>query len=55
MAQPNQPNEKTRPAQQTGEENGRIKQPQQMDRNMADDDTARGSEPETRGTSGRRG
>ena len=36
-------NEKKSPAQQAGEENGRIKRPQQTDRNMADDDTARRS------------
>lgn len=48
-------NEKKSPAQQAGEENGRIKRPQQTDRNMADDDTARGSEVETRNASNRRG
>ena len=35
------------PAHQTGEEKGKIKQPQQTDRNMADRDLPRGSEPET--------
>ena len=55
MTQPDQPNEKKSPAQQVNEDKGRIKQPQQTDRNMADTDTARGSEMETRGSSGRRG
>ena len=36
------------PAQQAAEENGKIKRPQQTDRNMADEDTARGSEVATR-------
>lgn len=49
-----QPNENTSPARQTGEEKGRIKQPQQTDATMAERDLPRGSEPETRGTSGRR-
>ncbi len=47
MAKPAKP-ENQSPAQQTGEEHGRIKRPQQTDRNMADDDTARGSEVATR-------
>ena len=52
MSKPGQ-NESRSPAQQTGEEHGTIKSPQRTDRDMQD--TARGSEPETRGTSGRRG
>jgi len=47
MAKPDNP-ENQSPAQQTGEEHGRIKRPQQTDRNMADDDIARGSEVATR-------
>jgi hypothetical protein len=47
--------EKQSPANQTGEENGAIKRPQQTDRNMVDDDLARGSEVETRNSSNRRG
>lgn len=35
------------PANQTGEENGRIRRPQQTDANMAEKDLPRGSEPET--------
>ena len=55
MAHHEQANEKKSPAQQADEVTGRIKQRQQTDRNMADTDTARGSEAETRGSSGRRG
>ncbi|MBW8783196.1 MAG: hypothetical protein JF593_00910 [Novosphingobium sp.] len=33
------------PAKQTGEEHGRIKQPQQTDATMAETDRPRGSEP----------
>jgi len=44
---PRQSDESFDPAVQTGEDNGRIKQPQQTDRNMADKDLPRGSEPET--------
>jgi hypothetical protein len=43
------------PAQQTGEEFGKIKRPQQTDATMQDDDTARGSEVETRNASNNRG
>jgi len=55
-AQPNagQPNAGMTPAQQTGEGQGKIKAPQQTDATMAEKDLARGSEPETRGASGRR-
>lgn len=42
------------PARETGEENGRIKRPQQTDATMAEKDLPRGSEPETRWASGRR-
>jgi hypothetical protein len=35
------------PAHQTGEDKGRIKQPQQTDPTMADKDLPRGSEKET--------
>ncbi|GGD95922.1 hypothetical protein GCM10011515_14820 [Tsuneonella deserti] len=44
-----------KPANQTGEDNGKIQRPQRTDQNTQVVDTARGSEPETRGTSGRRG
>jgi len=44
---PRQPNESFDPANQTGEDKGTIKRPQQTDRNMADKDLPRGSEPET--------
>lgn len=54
MTRPDQPDEKKNPAQQRGEEHGQIKRSQQTDRNMADVDTARGSERETRGASGPR-
>jgi hypothetical protein len=46
MAQPNAPTSNN-PARQTGEENGRIKQPQQTDATMAGKDLPRGSEKET--------
>jgi hypothetical protein len=46
MAQPNAPTENN-PARQTGEENGKIKQPQQTDATMAGKDLPRGSEKET--------
>lgn len=39
---------------QKGEKFGKIKKPQQTDATMPEKDLARGSEPETRGTSGRR-
>jgi hypothetical protein len=47
---------KLKPGQETGEEFGSIKHPQRPE-NQPDgrSDTPRGSEPETRGTSGRRG
>ena len=57
MTQDRQPDEAKRPkdpAAQTGEDQGVIKQRQQTDATMAEKDLARGSEPETRGTSGRR-
>jgi hypothetical protein len=41
-------------AHQKGEEFGKIKKPQQTDATMPEKDLARGSEPETRGTSSRR-
>jgi hypothetical protein len=46
MAQPNAPTPNS-PARQTGEQNGRIKQPQQTDSTMAEKDLPRGSEKET--------
>lgn len=39
---------------QQGEAKGKIKRPQQTDATMREKDLPRGSEPETRGTSGRR-
>lgn len=39
---------------QQSEDKGKIKRPQQTDATMAEKDLPRGSEPETRGTSGRR-
>lgn len=39
---------------QQGEDKGKIKRPQQTDATMPEKDLPRGSEPETRGTSGRR-
>ena len=53
--QPGDRPDKRSPAQQAGEEHGKIKQPQQTDRNMADQDTARGSEVETRNAASGRG
>ena len=47
MNKPGKPEDQS-PANQAGEEHGQIKRPQQTDRNMADDDTARGSEVATR-------
>lgn len=44
---PHQPNEDFDPARQTGEEKGRIKQPQQTDATMREKDLPRGSEAET--------
>lgn len=51
MSKPADPESRS-PADQAGEENGKIKSPQRSERDMHD--TARGSEPETRGTSGPR-
>lgn len=45
MSKPNLP-ENSSPADQAGEENGKIKSPQRSERDMID--TARGSEVETR-------
>ncbi|WP_347303633.1 hypothetical protein V5740_03130 [Croceibacterium sp. TMG7-5b_MA50] len=57
MSQPSNPAERkddsgTSPAKRTGENNGSVGAGRQ-DRDMQD--TARGSEPETRGTAGQRG
>ena len=41
------PDDAKRPQNQTGEDKGAIKRPQQTDATMADKDLARGSEPET--------
>ena len=54
MSKPQQ-TEKRSPAKQAGEEHGKIKRPQQTDATMRDDDTARGSEVETRSASSGRG
>ena len=43
-----------RPEAQIDESAGKIKRAQQTDATMAEKDLPRGSEPETRGTSGRR-
>ncbi|MGX7951784.1 hypothetical protein ACWPM1_04375 [Tsuneonella sp. HG249] len=51
MTKPNQPEDQS-PAQQAGEENGRIKKPQRSEREMVD--LARGSEVETRAAASRR-
>jgi hypothetical protein len=54
--QPQQANEKVQPQQQEGEEFGKIKRRQVGEANHPNrSDTPRGSEPETRGSSGRRG
>lgn len=45
--EPRQPHDSFDPKSQTGEDKGRIKRPQQTDRNMADKDLPRGSEPAT--------
>ena len=54
MNNPHQPNDpaKLKPGQETGEEFGSIKRPQRSE-NQPDgrSDTARGSEPDTRGAS----
>jgi hypothetical protein len=47
--------EAMKPSHQTGEENGVIKGQQREGNRSPVTDTPRGSEPETRGTSGRRG
>jgi hypothetical protein len=44
---PHQPGEDQSPARQTGEDKGRIRQPQQTDATMAEKDLPRGSEKET--------
>lgn len=44
---PHQPEESHDPRRQTGEEEGRIKRPQQTDATMAGKDLPRGSERET--------
>jgi hypothetical protein len=44
----------TNPKEQSGEDKGPIKGPQRTDHNTQVTDTPRGSEPETRGTSGPR-
>ena len=57
MRNDNQANETPhKPQQQTGEEFGSIKHPQRGEDDFKGrNDTPRGSEPEQRGTSGRRG
>jgi len=52
MSKPTQPESRS-PADQAGEENGKIKSQQRSERDMYD--VSRGAEPEMRGTSGRRG
>ena len=52
MSKPDQ-TENRSPAQQASEENGRIKRPQRSERDMQD--TARGSEVETRSAASGRG
>lgn len=52
--QPEDRPEDRSPARQAGEEHGKIKRPQQTDRNMRDQDLARGSEVETRSAASRR-
>lgn len=44
---PHRPEESHDPRRQTGEEQGRIKRPQQTDATMAEKDLPRGSEQET--------
>ena len=54
--EPKQAGEKMTPQQQEGEEFGKIKRRQVGEANHPNrSDTPRGSEPETRGSSGRRG
>lgn len=52
---PHTPDDRHPLARQAGEDKGRIKRPQQTDATMAGKDLPRGSEPETRGASKRRG
>jgi len=47
--------EDMKPSHQTGEDKGVIKGQQREGNRSPETDTPRGSEPETRGTSGRRG
>ena len=51
---PREPDTRHPLAQQAKESAGKIKRPQQTEATMAEKDLPRGSEPETRGTSGRR-
>lgn len=54
--EPTQANEKMSPQQQEGEEFGKVHGPQRKGNRIPErSDTSRGSEPETRGSSGRRG
>jgi hypothetical protein len=54
--EPKQANEKRKPQQQEGEEFGSIRGAQRQGNRIPErSDTPRGSEPETRGSSGRRG
>jgi len=46
MTDTRQPDDAKRPQNQTGESEGKIKQPQQTDATMAEKDLPRGSEPE---------
>jgi hypothetical protein len=53
--EPKGANDKMSPKQQEGEEFGNVKKPQVTEHTMRRrSDTSRGSEPETRGESGRR-
>ena len=53
--EPKQPNDKMNPQQQEGEELGHVKHRQVDERSHPNrSDTARGSEPDTRGSSGPR-
>jgi hypothetical protein len=54
--EPQQASENAKPQQQEGEEFGKVKRRQVGEANHPNrSDTPRGSEPETRGSSGRRG
>jgi hypothetical protein len=54
--EPQQANDAMKPQQQEGEEFGSVKGPQRKGNRIPErSDTPRGSEPETRGSSGRRG